>query len=192
MTRKDSEKDTDRPHYYSQFWLDVAAGRTVIGAAKTEEETDLVEDETEMSEPELELTPLRRVGRNHAASATDGYKTARTETVSEPAFVPEEFEESNESEFDLADDVVDLELPDNVLDESEEEIIIPEATIIPDEEELGEDEDELFIDDEIEDEDEDEDEDGWSARGRKKPKPGRQAKAPKSTKKPKREPRRGF
>jgi len=192
MTRKDSEKDTDRPHYYSQFWLDVAAGRTVIGAAKTEEETNLVEDETEMSEPELELTPLRRVGRNHAASATDGYKTARTETVSEPAFVPEEFEESEENEFDLADDVVDLELPDNVLDESEEEIIIPEATIIPDEEELGEDEDELFIDDEIEDEDEDEDEDGWSARGRKKPKPGRQAKAPKSTKKPKREPRRGF
>jgi hypothetical protein len=113
MTRKDSEKDTDRPHYYSQFWLDVAAGRTVIGAAKTEEET-------EMSEPELELTPLRRVGRNHAASATDGYKTARTETVSEPAFVPEEFEESEENEFDLADDVVDLELPDNVLDESEE------------------------------------------------------------------------
>jgi hypothetical protein len=192
MTRKDSEKDTDRPHYYSQFWLDVAAGRTVIGAAKIEEQTDLVEDETEMSEPELELTPLRRVGRNHAASATDGYKTARTETVSEPAFVPEEFEESEENEFNLADDVVDLELPDNVLDESEEEMIIPEANIIPDEEELDEDEDELFIDDELEDEDEDEDEDGWSARGRKKPKPGRQAKAPKSTKKPKREPRRGF
>ena len=39
---------------------------------------------------------------------------------------------------------------------------------------------------------EDEDEDTWSARGRKKPKPGRQVKPPKSTKKPKREPRRGF
>jgi hypothetical protein len=192
MTRKDSEKDTDRPHYYSQFWLDVAAGRTVIGAAKVEEETDLVEDETEMSEPELELTPLRRVGRNHAAAATDGYKTTRTEAVPEPAFVPEEFEESEESEFNLADDVVDLELPDNVLDDSEEEMIIPEANIMPDEEELEEGEDELFFDEEMEDEDEDEDEDGWSARGRKKPKPGRQAKAPKPTKKPKREPRRGY
>ena len=53
MTRKDSEKETDRPHYYSQFWLDVAAGRTVIGAAKSEDETDLVEDEADMSEPEL-------------------------------------------------------------------------------------------------------------------------------------------
>ena len=99
MTRKDSEKETDRPHYYSQFWLDVAAGRTVIGAAKVEDETDLVEDETEISEPELEPTPLRRAGRNHAASATDGYKATRTQTVPEPAFVPEEFEESEESEF---------------------------------------------------------------------------------------------
>jgi hypothetical protein len=190
MTRKDSEKETDRPHYYSQFWLDVAAGRTVIGAAKVEDETDLVEDETDMSEPELEPTPLRRAGRNHAASATDGYKTTRTQTVVEPAFVPEEFEENEESEIDLANDVVDLELPDNVLDESEEEMFIPQADIMPDEEEMEVDEDELFFEDEIEDEDEDED--GWSARGRKKPKPGRQVKTPKPTKKSKREPRRGF
>jgi hypothetical protein len=186
MTRKDSEKETDRPHYYSQFWLDVAAGRTVIGAAKVEDETDLVEDETEI--PESEPTPLRRSGRNHTASVTDGYKATRTHTVVEPAFVPEKFEES---EFDLANDVVDLELPDNVLDETVEETIIPEAGMMPDEDEIEEAEDELFFD-EVEDEDEDEDEDGWSARGRKKPKPGRQVKQPKPTKKPKREPRRGF
>jgi hypothetical protein len=185
MIRKDNEKETDRPHYYSQFWLDVAAGRTVIGAPKGE-------DETELSEPELEPTPLRRASRNHAASATDGYQPTRAQTVTEQAYVPEEFEEGEESEFDQADDVVDLELPDNVLDETEEEMIIPEADILPDEEELAEDEDadEFFFDDEIEDEDEDEDD--WSARGRKKPKPGRQAKAPKPTRKPKREPRRGF
>ena len=77
MIRKDSEKETDRPHYYSQFWLDVAAGRTVIGAAKVEDETDLVEDETEISELEPEPTPLRRAGRNHAASVTDGYQATR-------------------------------------------------------------------------------------------------------------------
>jgi hypothetical protein len=191
MTRKDSEKETDRPHYYSQFWLDVAAGRTVIGAAKGEDEIDLVEDDTEMAEPELEPTPLRRAGRNHAPAATDGYTTSRAQTVVEPAFEPEEFEESDESEFDLADDVVDLELPDNVLDEPEEEVIIPEAEITPDELEMEEDEDELFFDEEIEEEEE-EDEDGWGSRGRKKPKPGRQVKTPKPTKKPKREPRRGF
>ena len=190
MTRKDSEKETDRPHYYSQFWLDVAAGRVVIGAAKGEDETDLGEDETDLSEPVLEPTPLRRAGRNHAASATDGYKATRTQTVAEPVFVPEELEEGEESEFDLADDVVDLELPDNVLDEAEEEMIIPEADVMPDDEETEEDEDEIFFDDEIEEEDEDED--GWSSRGRKKPKPGRQVKTPKPTKKPKREPRRGF
>src|SRR5271157_977796 len=129
MTRKDSEKETDRPHYYSQFWLDVASGRTVIGAAKVEDETDLVEDETDLVEDETEIpelepepTPLRRAGRNHTVPVTDGYKATRTQTVVEPAFVPEEFEES---EFELANDVVDLELPDNVLEETVEETIIP-------------------------------------------------------------------
>jgi hypothetical protein len=194
MTRKDSEKETDRPHYYSQFWLDVAAGRTVIGPAKGEDEIDLVEDDTEMAEAGLEPTPLRRAGRNHAPAATDGYTTARAQTVVEPAFEPEEFEESDESEFGLADDVVDLELPDNVLDEPEEEVIIPKAEITPDEVEMEEEEEELFFDEEIEEEEEEEEEeeDGWGSRGRKKPKPGRQVKTPKPTKKPKREPRRGF
>ena len=76
-------------------------------------------------------------------AATDGYTTSRAQTVVEPAFEPEEFEESDESEFDLADDVVDLELPDNVLDEPEEELIIPEAEITPDEEEMEEDEEKM-------------------------------------------------
>lgn len=187
MTRKDSEKETDRPHYYSQFWLDVAAGRTVIGAAKGEDEIVPGEDETDISEPELEPTPLRRAGRHHAASSTDGYKATRTQTVVEPAYVPGEFEENAENEFDLTDEVDDLELPDTVLDEPEEEMVIPEDVILPDEEEMEEEEDDLFFDEEIEDEDEDEDEDSWGSRGRKKPKPGRQTKAPKPTRKPRRE-----
>ena len=192
MTRKDSEKETDRPHYYSQFRLDVAAGRTDIGAAKSEDETDFVEDETELSEPELEPTPLRRGSRNHAAPASDGYKPTQAQTVTEQAYEPEEFEEGEENELDLAEDVDDLELPDNVLDETEteEEMIIPEADIMPDEEEMAEDEDELFFEDE--DEDEDEDDDDWAARGRKKPKPGRQAKAPKTPRRSRRDTKRGF
>lgn len=186
MTRKESEKETDRPHYYSQFWLDVAAGRTVIGASKVEDEEELAEDEIEIPAP----TPLRRAGRNNAASITDGYQATPTQTVPEPEFEPEEFAESEENEFELENDVVDLELPDNVLDETEEDTIIPESVITPDEEESeAEEEEELFYDEE---EEEDEDADDWSARGRKKPKPGRQVKPPKSTKKPKREPRRGF
>jgi hypothetical protein len=199
MTRKDSEKETDRPHYYSQFWLDVAAGRTTISSSKGEDETDLVEDEADLSEPELEPTPLRRAGRNHGASVSDGYKTSRTQTMVESDYQPEELKDTEENEFDLADDVEELELPDNVLDDTEEEMYSPEDDFMADEEvmaedemaedEMAEDEDDLFFEDEAEDE---EDEDEWGSRGRKKPKPGRQTKAPKPTRKPKREPRRGF
>ncbi|GHO89116.1 hypothetical protein [Dictyobacter formicarum] len=52
MTRKDSEKDSERPHYYSQFWLDVAAGRHVIGAPKPED--------GEVAEEVPEPAPQRR------------------------------------------------------------------------------------------------------------------------------------
>ena len=38
MSRKDSEKEAERPHYYSQFWLDVAAGRRIIGTPKGDNE----------------------------------------------------------------------------------------------------------------------------------------------------------
>jgi hypothetical protein len=189
MTRKDSEKETDRPHYYSQFWLDVAAGRTVIGAPKVEEEEDLTEDELDIPEPEP--TPIRRAGRNNVASLSDGYKATRTQTVIEPEFAPEESEENDAGEIELTNDVEDLELPDNVLDETEEEMVIPESESIPnldEEEEIEEEEEDPFYDEE----EEEEEEEDWSARGRKKPKPGRQVKQPKQTKKPKREPRRGF
>jgi hypothetical protein len=180
MSRKDIEKDADRPHYYSQFWLDVAAGRTVIGAPKVEEEAELAEAELEMPEP----TPLRKAGRG-TASATDGYKPTRAQAVVEPAFAPEEFAEPEENEFEQAYEVDDLELPNIVVEETEEETTIP-----PEEEEAEEEEEEeLFYDEE---EEEEEEEDSWGARGRKKPKPGRQVKPPKPLKKPKREPRRGF
>src|SRR5260370_42459498 len=49
MARKDSEKDSERPHYYSQFWLDVAAGRRIIGAPKPGDETE--QGEIEIPEP---------------------------------------------------------------------------------------------------------------------------------------------
>ena len=189
MTRKDSEKEADRPHYYSQFWLDVAAGRTTIGSSKDVDDTDLAEVEEE-SEPELEPTPLRRAGRNHGASSTDGYKSTRAQTIVEPDFETEEIEDTEEEEFALAEDVEELELPDNVLDESEVEISIPEAEVVPEEDTMEEEEEDLFFDDEVEEEEEEEEE--WGSRGRKKPKPGRQTKAPKPTKKPKRETRRGF
>ncbi len=163
MTRKDSEKDADRPHYYSQFWLDIAAGRRVIGGPKPEE--------AEAGEAEvLEPAPTRKAGR---ASATDGYKETRASAVVEP---PEEEEE----EFAQEEIIDEDELPDIPLEEE----------VAPLEEEFEEDyseeepEEEDFYDEEDEEEDEE-----WGRRGRKKAKPTRPSKP---VKKPRRETRRGF
>ena len=188
MSRKDSEKDAERPHYYSQFWLDVAAGRRVIGAPKPEEGADVAE--AEMSEPEP--TPLRRAGRSNAVSAMDGYKETRAQTVAEPEPAPEEFTEPEEDEFELANDVDDMELPNIVLDEALDDTSLSDLDYLPESEEEEEEEPEAEEEEEFFDEEEEEDEDSWSARGRKKPKPGRQVKQPKPPKKPRREPRRGF
>ena len=69
MIRKDSEKDSERPHYYSQFWLDVAAGRRVIGAPKPNEETDM--------EPDTESVILRKPGRNSDTAFSDGLEETK-------------------------------------------------------------------------------------------------------------------
>lgn len=49
MIRKDTALDTDKPHYYSQFWIDVAAGKREIGAGRSA---------TVEAEPEDELDAL--------------------------------------------------------------------------------------------------------------------------------------
>src|SRR5260370_29065843 len=82
MTRKDSEGDAERPRYYSQFWLDVAAGRRVIGTPKTDEGAEGIEPET----PEASVT--RRTGRNNS-SAIDGYREAFSRTAGQPTTAPE-------------------------------------------------------------------------------------------------------
>jgi hypothetical protein len=185
MTRKDSEKEAERPHYYSQFWLDVAAGRRVIGTPKTEDGADQAESETPVPEP----TPLRKAGRNSTATVADGYRETHLPSVAEPAVEPEEdYVEPEQDEVELPDTVDDLELPTLDADETFEDAEISDLDLNPEEEE-EESEDEDYFDDE--EEEEEEDEDGWAARGRKKPKPGRPVKQPKVVKKPKRD-RRGF
>jgi hypothetical protein len=73
MIRKDITLDADRPHYYSQFWVDIAAGRREIGGPRTataETETEL-EDEApdyltapEADELEIEeITPAVKAPR---------------------------------------------------------------------------------------------------------------------------------
>lgn len=183
MIKKD-EKDADRPHYYSQFWLDVAAGRRVIGAPKPEDGGDLAD--ADLPEP----TPLARKGGrvNPNILPADGYRETRAPAaVADEAYdEDEEFTIPEGGEPDLVTEVDDEDIPTIVDDTPEVEVLAPaiEPELPGDEEEPNEEE-ELFEDEEEEEEDEEE----WSARGRKKPKPGRLVKAPKPpVKKP---PRRG-
>ena len=189
MTKKD-EKDADRPHYYSQFWLDVAAGRRVIGAPKPED-GDLTD--ADLPEP----TPLARKGGRVNANIlpVDGYRETRAPAaVADEAYddEDEDFAEAEDEEEtpDLISEVDDEEIP-TIVDDTPEiitpDIITPDIEPeVLDEDEVEPDEEEEFFDEEDE---EDEDEEEWPARGRKKPKPGRQVKAPKPpVKKP---PKRG-
>jgi hypothetical protein len=169
MTRKDSEKDAERPHYYSQFWLDIAAGRRVIGGPKPE---DAEANEAEILEP----APLRKAGRS-----ADTLKETRASAVAEP-----EVEEEEELEQDTT--VEEGEIPNIVFDEDAE--LAPEVAEESFNEEEPESEDEEFFEEE-EEEEEEEDEEEWGRRGgaRKKAKPTRPVKP---VKKPKREIRRNF
>ncbi len=170
MTRKDSEKDAERPRYYSQFWLDVAAGRRVIGAPKPDEG---VEPET------LEAVAARKPGRS-SIPVTDGYRESLPRGVSEPVLAPDEvIEPEPELEEELVGEVDDLDIPNILVEEAYNPDLTPEE-----EEEPVED----FYEEEEEEEEEDELE--WTGRGRKKPKPGRQVKQPKKS--IKRDQRRGY
>ena len=186
MTRKDSEKDSERPHYYSQFWLDIAAGRRTIGGPKPEEEGELLEDSQEpialrrpfRSEPEEDLDEIDEpVGRGERPAVLT---RPVADTVS-PSF--EEVDELEPDEVPLAvDDMDSLAVNDAV-----EDADIPDVDFAADEEEDEEEEDEEPFDDE-----EDEEDEGWVAgRGRKKVTPKRALKQP-PPKRAKREPRRGF
>ena len=184
MTRKESEKDSERPHYYSQFWLDVAAGRRIIGTPKPNDEGDL-EDEAPF---------VHHPMRNGSSAISDGYR----ETIAHPEVEPDleadevypdsEFEDAELEEAEEVEELEpeEVEIPALVVDEAE----IPDMDLAPLEEEVPEDEEEEEFFDEDEEEDDD---DGWSgARGRKKPKPGRQAKLPPKPPAKKPTKRRGF
>lgn len=156
MARKDSEKDSERPHYYSQFWLDVAAGRHVIGAPKPEE--------GEVAEEAPEPAPQRRGRFNDASDEQVVHPTAAAEPArSSQAFAEPEADDLNldsneqDEEFEYQDDQVeDADVPDMDLDSEDNE------------------EEDYFEDEE---EDEEDDDMNWG-RGRKKSKPSRATKAP--------------
>jgi len=172
MTRKDSEKEAERPRYYSQFWLDVAAGRRVIGAPKPDEGAEGAEPET------LEAVATRKPGRT-SIPVTDGYRESHSRIVPEPMLAPDEVIEPEPGLVEeLAGEVDDLDIPNILV----EEAYNPESTL---------EEEEVPAEDFYEDEEEEEEEElEWTGRGRKKPKPGRQVKQPKKS--IKRDQRRGY
>jgi hypothetical protein len=180
MTRKDSEKEAERPHYYSQFWLDVAAGRRIIGAPKPNEENELAENEP------VEAAPARKPGRaseEQARAVSDGRTENIAHPVAEPVTAPEEYIEPEEEEEPFNGDLEDSGLQ-NVEDSD-----IPDMDLGSAEEEDEEDEEEDFFDEEEEEDEEDEEE--WGGRsGRKKAKPARPTRPQK--KPTRRDTRRGY
>lgn len=183
MTKKDNEKDSDRPHYYSQFWLDIAAGRRTIGGPRSDEDEPL----DDIPEPVAAPRKAARNGQEHS-SAFDGLRdshdeedeapipTTRARAAAPAPVVAQEdvYEPDLEQEPDAADlaaeDIGDLDLQEAAVEDGD----IPDMDL---EEPIeDEDEEEEFFDDEDEEE-----EDDWGAnRGRKKSKPSRPTKpAPK-------------
>ena len=161
MTKKDSEKEVERPHYYSQFWLDVAAGRRVIGAPKIDEEGNGLESEMP------ETVVVRKPVRDSIAAVTDGHQEPLAQDEAEPMFAEDEFAEP-ELEEELVGAVDDLDIPNIEVEETE----IPQIDIAAQEEEEEEPTEEFF------DEEEEEEEDWTTSRGRKKAKPSRPTKQP--------------
>ena len=183
MTRKDSEKESERPHYYSQFWLDIAAGRRTIGGPKPEDEGELLDD---APEPISLRRPLRSEPDDDLEEDEQPHTTRRpiSARAVPPVVSPVEDEVVEEPEEE------ELAIPDAGEDFSEDELVadadIPDMDLAADEDV----EDEEIFDDE--DEDEDEEEEGWvPGRGRKKPSPKRPTKQP-PVKRPKRDSRRRF
>jgi hypothetical protein len=186
MTRKDTEKEAERPHYYSQFWLDVAAGRRVIGTPRTGEEAEPVE--AEVPEPVAPRRGARAGGQDEFNNVhpADGQTETIVHPVAEPLAAPDEYiEPEAESDEDLVAGDEDLDEQNMVVADAD----IPDMDLSETQEEEEEEEEQTEEEPLYDDEEEEEEDLGWGgARGRKKGKPGRQIKQP--PKKSRRDPRR--
>jgi hypothetical protein len=161
MTRKDSEKDSERPHYYSQFWLDIAAGRRTIGSTKAEEGEG---PETGITEPVPQRKTLRP-SEPEVAHATH-LTTGRKEEVT--------FPNSNDAPGNLDENPVDED------DNNDYQDSVPlEDDDIPDMDLNIDEEEEENADENLMDEEEEDDDINWGGgRSRKKTKPIRSVKTP--------------
>lgn len=64
MSRKDIATDLDRPHFYSQFWIDVAGGkRDVTLASEPAAETEPEDVDEAEFEPVVQVAPTKKVAK---------------------------------------------------------------------------------------------------------------------------------
>ncbi|HEX8995951.1 MAG TPA: hypothetical protein VF812_07965 [Ktedonobacterales bacterium] len=85
MVRADSKQDSDRPHFYSQYWIDVAMGKPSAAAVSAPSEAEEEEDDdlafaapqTEASKPKVSKAPEKKqqqqqdTGRSKLTSLAD-------------------------------------------------------------------------------------------------------------------------
>src|SRR5439155_1480723 len=121
MTRKDSEKDSERPHYYSQFWLDVAAGRRIIGTPKPNEEGE--QTDAELLEPVSHLTGGYVSSAQQSIATSRAATNGRTEGVVSPE-VESEIEDSSDEEYAEPEEDLDLTIADIEAIEDQDKIFI--------------------------------------------------------------------
>jgi hypothetical protein len=170
MARKDLEKETERPRYYSQFWLDVAAGRRVIGGGKSAQESE----ETEGGEEESASEMSSKAGK--APKGATMPPVVEAEPAGRRAGHPLRLS-GTESLADLAAaaGLVDMESGEEI-SELEEGDVIEDLAPLPEAEEaeLAEEpvEETYSYAELYDEEEEEEEEEGWGPRrGKKRKKP---------------------
>jgi hypothetical protein len=182
MLRKDSALDMDRPRYYSQFWIDVAAGKRDASAARVAE-AEPEDVETEEFEPEPEPV-VRPVAKPKPAKAPEKKpEPARLTSLADLANIDELMRSSAEMDTAEIPDIETGEMDDLAPFGQEPEA----ATAEP---ETGFEElEEVPLSSVDEDEyggvdfDEDEEEDEWGG-GRRPSKPHKQQRPPRRDRKP--------
>lgn len=178
MTRKDFAQDIDRPHYYSQFWIDVASGRRGVSDATPEAEPMTAEDEAEPIELET-AAPARPAAKAKPAKAEKKPEPARPTITSLADLANIDLLMKSSAEME-GDEVPDLEAG-SIDDLAPFGQTGTEEPAVAADFKLGDQEDELAAENQEEDffeEDEEEEEDEWGGR-----RPGRPQKP---TKKPRR------
>lgn len=102
-------QELDRPHYYSQFWLDVASGKRDLSAAHTIEADAELEPEFEDVEPDfLPVEPPKPVAKPKPVKAEKKLEPARPTITSLADLANIDLLMKNSAEM-AGDEVPDLE-----------------------------------------------------------------------------------